>query len=44
MITSDLDALFQQHQRNETVSEAFKTLGEDQAHLLMNQVTRECFE
>ncbi|CAF2018011.1 unnamed protein product [Rotaria magnacalcarata] len=44
MITSDLDALFQQHQLNETVSEAFKTLGEDQAHLLMNQVTRECFE
>ncbi|MCC7515680.1 MAG: hypothetical protein IT212_13405, partial [Bacteroidia bacterium] len=26
------------------MSEAFKTLGEDQARLLMNQVTRECFE
>ncbi|CAM4983670.1 unnamed protein product [Rotaria socialis] len=44
MITSDLDALFQHHQLNETVSEAFKTLGEDQARLRMEQVTRECFE
>ncbi|CAF3393099.1 unnamed protein product [Rotaria sp. Silwood2] len=43
-ITSDLDVIFQTHQLNEVVSEAYKTLGEEQASLLMNHVTRECFE
>ncbi|CAF1011148.1 unnamed protein product [Didymodactylos carnosus] len=43
-ITSNLDVIFQKHPLNEVVSDAYMTLGEDQARLLMDQVTRECFE
>ena len=43
-ITADLDVTFQNHQLNEVVRDAYKTLDEEQAKLLMSQVTRDCFE
>ena len=43
-MAADLDKLFQEHELNESVLQAFDTMGENQARLLMDQVTREYFE
>ncbi|CAF1142837.1 unnamed protein product [Didymodactylos carnosus] len=43
-VVADLEELFQNHKLNETVLQAFNTMGETQARLLINQVTIECFE
>lgn len=43
-IVSDVDKLFQTHDLNQTILDAFDKMGEKKAQLLMDQVTRECFE
>jgi len=43
-LVADLDELFRSHELNKTILQAFNTIGEKQARLLMDQVTRECFE
>lgn len=43
-ITGDLDTIFQEKQLNEVVFEAYTTLDEEKANLVMNQVTRDCFQ
>jgi hypothetical protein len=43
-LVADVDELFRSHELNQTILDAFNTIGEKQTQLLMNHVTRECFE